>query len=126
MYYHAQWEITWVMSEENDKLHIRLRVCDTEIPVKVLRREEEVYRKAADLVTSTVNIYTNRAQGKRGTIELLHMALIDIALKYEKELQRNDTKPYRDILTTLTTEIEDALASKDWTDDDVSVVNIYI
>ena len=41
---------------------------------------------------------------------MLHMALIDIALKYEKELQRNDTKPYKDILTTLTTEIEETLA----------------
>ena len=48
------------MPEEKDKLHIRLHVCDTEIPVKVLRHEEEMYRKAADLVTSTVNIYTTQ------------------------------------------------------------------
>ena len=37
------------------------------------------------------------------------MALIDIALRYEKESGRNDTAPYLDILTQLTAEIEDAL-----------------
>lgn len=101
------------MSEENkDKLHIRLRVCDTEIPIRIDREEEEIYRRAASLVTSIVNVYSNRAQGKRGTIEILYMALVDIALKYEKEAKRNDTKPFHDILTTLTKEIEDALGDK--------------
>ena len=105
--------MTWTMPEENkDKLHIRLRVCDTEIPIKVDRDEEEIYRRAAANVTSIVNLYTSRAQGKKGTIEILYMALVDIALKYEKELKRNDTQPYHDILTTLTKEIEDALGEK--------------
>ena len=77
--------MTWTMQEENkDKLHIRLRVCDTEIPIRVYREEEEVYRRAAALVTSIVNLYTSRAQGKKGTIEILYMALIDIALMRTK------------------------------------------
>ena len=37
------------------------------------------------------------------------MALIDVALRYEKESDRNDRKPYDDILEKLTSEIEDAL-----------------
>ena len=37
------------------------------------------------------------------------MALIDIALRYEKESTRNDTGPYSDILGKLTSEIEDVL-----------------
>jgi len=37
------------------------------------------------------------------------MALIDVALRYEKEAARNDTAPYNDILEKLTSEIEDAL-----------------
>jgi cell division protein ZapA len=98
------------MSEENkEKLHIRLRVCDTEIPIRIIREEEEVYRRAASRVTSIVNVYNNRAQGKKSTIDILYMALIDIALKYEKEVKRNDTKPFNDILATLTKEIEEAL-----------------
>ncbi|MBO4849940.1 MAG: cell division protein ZapA [Prevotella sp.] len=98
------------MSEENkEKLHIRLRVCDSEIPIRIIREEEEVYRRAASRVTSIVNVYNNRAQGKKSTIDILYMALIDIALKYEKEVKRNDTKPFNDILATLTKEIEEAL-----------------
>ncbi len=102
--------MTWKMSEENkEKLHIRLRVCDTEIPIRIVREEEELYRRAASLVTSVVNVYTNRAQGKKSTIDILYMALIDIALKFEREAKRNDTKPFNDILATITKEIEDAL-----------------
>ena len=79
------------MQEENkDKLHIRLRVCDTEIPIRVYREEEEVYRRAAALVTSIVNLYTSRAQGKKGTIEILYMALIDIA---RTALKQNNNRP---------------------------------
>ena len=37
------------------------------------------------------------------------MALIDIALRYEKELERNDTVPYSNTLEKLTSEIEDIL-----------------
>lgn len=101
------------MPEEKnkEKLHIRLRVCDTEIPIRVLREEEELYRKAASLINSIVNVYTNRAQGKKSTIDILYMSLIDIALKYEKEAKRNETKPITDILAKLTSEVEEALGS---------------
>lgn len=98
------------MSEERtEKLHIRLNVGDTVVPMRIYPEEEETYRKAASLIKSTVSLYTTRAQGKKSAIEILYMALIDIALKYERESQRNDTAPYMDVLTKLTAEIEDAL-----------------
>ncbi len=97
--------------KEKDKLHIRLRVGDTEIPVRVFREEEELYRLAASHINSIVNTYTNRAQGKKSPIEILYMALIDIALKYEKEVKRNNTKPFTDILAKLTSEVEEALGN---------------
>jgi cell division protein ZapA len=37
------------------------------------------------------------------------MTLIEIALRYEKEMAKNDTTPYDNILSKLTSEIEDAL-----------------
>ena len=40
------------------------------------------------------------------------MAMLDIALHYEKETSRNDTEPFMDILTHLTSEIEEALKPK--------------
>ena len=48
-------------------------------------------------------------KGRKSDKEILYMALIDVALRYEKESDRNDTKPYDDILEKLTSEIEDAL-----------------
>lgn len=95
------------MAEE--KLHIRLHVYDTEISVNVLREDEEYYRKAATLITDTVNTYASVFKGRKSDKDLLYMALIDIALRYEKEAKRNDTVPFTDILGKITVEIEDAL-----------------
>lgn len=98
------------MAEDNkDKLHIRLHVYDTEMSVNVVRDEEKMYRDAAKLITDTVNTYADVFKGRKSDKDLLYMALIDIALRYEKESTRNDTEPYSDILGKLTSEIEDAL-----------------
>ena len=94
---------------DKEKLHIRLHVYDTEISVNVLREDEEYYRKAATLITDTVNTYASVFKGRKSDKDLLYMALIDIALRYEKEAKRNDTVPFTDILGKLTAEIEDAL-----------------
>ena len=40
------------------------------------------------------------------------MSLIDIALRYEMELDRNETQPYDQLLSQLTTEIEEELKNK--------------
>ena len=98
------------MAEENqEKLRIRLHVYDTEIPVNVRPQDEPYYRDAAQLITSTVNAYSSRYKGPKNEKELLYMELIDIALRYQMELSRNDTKPYDDIISKLTQEIEDVL-----------------
>ena len=98
------------MAEESkEKLKIRLHVYDTEIAVNVVRDDEEYYRKAAKLITDTVNTYADIFKGRKSDKELLYMALIDIALRYEKEAGRNDTSIYKDILGKLTSEIEEAL-----------------
>lgn len=98
------------MAEENrEKLHIRLHVYDTELSVNVLREDEEYYRRAAKLITETVNSYASVFKGRKSDKELLYMALIDIALRYEKESSRNDTEPFRKLLGQLTSEIEGAM-----------------
>ena len=102
--------MTEAVAEENkDKLHIRLHVYDTEMAVNVVREDEKMYRDAAKLITDTVNTYADVFKGRKSDKDLLYMALIDIALRYEKESTRNDTEPYSDILGKLTSEIEDAL-----------------
>ena len=94
---------------EQDKLLIRLHVYDTELSVRIPREDEEYYRKSAKLIDDIVNSYAKIFKGRKSDKEILYMALIDVALRYEKESDRNDTKPYDDILEKLTSEIEDAL-----------------
>lgn len=95
--------------DKQEKLRIRLHVYDTEIPVNVLPEEEPLYRDAASLITQTVNAYASRYKGPKNEKEILYMALIEIALRYEIQLKRNDTEPYRDILNKIISEIEEAL-----------------
>ena len=87
-------------NDNNDKLLIRLHVYDTEMSVNVPRSDEALYRNAAILITY---------KGRKSDKELLYMAMIDIALRYERESKRNDTKPFCDILKKLTVEMEDVL-----------------
>ncbi len=93
----------------NEKLRIRLHVYDMNIPVNIKPEDEPLYRDAATLITNTVNAYASRYKGPKNEKELLYMALIEIALRYEMQLKRNDTEPFRDILNKLTSEIEDAI-----------------
>ena len=89
--------------DNRDKLQIRLHVYDTDMSVTVMRQDEEYYRKAAKLITDTVNTYASVFKAKRSEKDILYMALIDIALRYEKEFARNDAVSYTH-LTLPTTE----------------------
>ena len=95
--------------QTEEKLLIRLHVYDTELSVRIPREDEEYYRKSAKLIDEIVNSYTKIFKGRKSDKEILYMALLDVALRYEKESGRNDTEPYNDILTKLTAEIEEAL-----------------
>ncbi|MGN0069013.1 MAG: cell division protein ZapA [Prevotella sp.] len=91
------------------KQQISLHVRDMDIRVFVEREQEPLYRDAAKLINDTVNAYSAVYNGRKSEKELLYMVMIDIALKFEIEASRNDTEPFRNILGTLTSEIEDAL-----------------
>ncbi|MBQ8989139.1 MAG: cell division protein ZapA [Prevotella sp.] len=93
----------------NEKFNIRLHVYDEEISVAVKRTDEEFYRRAAKLITDRYNAYAQAYKGKKGEHTIALMTLIDVALMYERERGKNDTAPYDDILTKLTSEIEEAL-----------------
>ncbi len=97
------------MTGEKDKLHIRLHIYDTDMPVVIDRQDEFLYREAAKDINDAVNAYSEVFKGKKSDKEILYMALIDIAYNYEVEKSRNDTTPINDILSKITSEIEDAL-----------------
>ena len=91
---------------KNDRLHIRLHVYDEEIEVTI---DEELYRRAAKLITDRYNAYAQAYKGRKGEHTIALMTLIDIALLHERERSKNDTAPYDDVLAKLTSEIEEAL-----------------
>ncbi len=95
--------------DTGNKLRITIHVYDTDLSVNVPRDEEEYYRKSGKLITDVVNSYASRFKGVKADKELLYMALIDIALRYVKEAGRNDVMPFNDILSKLTSEIEEAM-----------------
>lgn len=95
---------------KKDGLNIRLHIYDTDIKVFNVRRDDEaLYRKGADLINELLNAYFQSFAGKKSPKEITYFAMIDLALRLERELQRNDTRPYDDILTQLTSEIEGEL-----------------
>ena len=98
-----------MVDQTQDKLQIRLHVYDTDLSVRIPREDEEYYRKSAKLIDDIVNSYTKIFKGRKSDKEILYMALLDVALRYEKEEGQNDTQPYNEILEKLTAEIEDAL-----------------
>lgn len=98
------------MAEQStEKLRIRLHVYDTDMPVNIRPQDEPLYRDAASLITKTMNTYAERYNGPKNDKEILYMALIEIALRYEMEKLRNNTEPYDDIIKKLTSEIEEVL-----------------
>lgn len=101
-----------MVSNNKEKLDIRLHVYDTDMSVTIVRSDEQYYRQAAKLITDTVNAYTSHFKATRSEKEILYMALIDIALRYEKEAERNDVQQYADTMVKLTTEIQEVLKSK--------------
>lgn len=97
------------MTGERDKIHIRLHVYDTDIPVNVSPEDEPFCRNAAKLITDKVNLLSERFRHSRSEKDILYMAMLDIAINLEIEKTHNDTEPYDNILTKITAEIEDAL-----------------
>lgn len=100
--------MTGAMAEDN-KLTIRLNLYDTVLSVRIPREDEEYYRKSAKLINEIVNSYSALFKGRKSDKEILYMALVDIALRYEKNEGRNDTQPYDLVLEKLTSEIEEVL-----------------
>ena len=96
--------------ESKEKLNIKLHVYDEDIMTVLHNREdEEFYRRAAKLVSERYGAYAQVYKGRKRDHTIALMTLIEIALRYEREHAKNDTTPYDNILSQLSSEIEDAL-----------------
>jgi cell division protein ZapA len=96
--------------ESKEKLNIKLHVYDEDIMTVLHNREdEEFYRRAAKLVSERYGAYAQVYKGRKSEHTIALMTLIEIALRYEREHAKHDTTPYDNILSQLSSEIEDAL-----------------
>lgn len=77
-------------------------------------QDEPLYRNAAKNINSTITNYKQLFIKTKSEEEILMMAMIDIALRYEQERERNDIEVYNDILSSLTKEVEEALWIACW------------
>ena len=94
---------------DKDKINRRLHIYDTDISVRVPREEEPLDRRDAELINELLNVYYSNFKGSKSDKEIIYFAMIDLGLRLQKANQRNDTKPYDDILSKLTSEIETVL-----------------
>jgi cell division protein ZapA len=109
MYNIAQRATVEAMAEGKDKLRIRLHVYDTDIPVNIRREDEFYYREAAKLISNTVNTYADRYKSRNSDKEIMYMAMIDIALRLQRQKGDSDTSELDKILSALTSEIDGIL-----------------
>lgn len=77
-----------MVDQTQEKLQIRLHVYDTDLSVRIPREDEEYYRKSAKLIDDIVNSYTKIYKGRKSDKEILYMALLDVALRYERKRVR--------------------------------------
>lgn len=89
-----------------------MHIYDTDISVTVPQEDEPLYRKDAELINELLNVYFDTYKGRKGDKEITYFAMIDLGLRLQRELLRNDTRPYDDILAELTSEIETELKQK--------------
>lgn len=95
--------------EYNSSQNINLHIYDTDINVTVPREKEEQWRKAAQLINEKLNAYFGAYKDQKGVKEILYYAMIDIALNYISEAERNDLLPITNILSQLSEEMGNAL-----------------
>ena len=98
--------------DELNKINIKLNIYDRVVELKVPREEESLYRKDAELINALLNVYYANYKGLKTDKEITYFAMVDLGLRLQRELQRNDTKPYDDILQRLTSEIETVLKAE--------------
>lgn len=92
-----------------DKLSIRIKIDGREYPLKVVREEEEKFRKAAKIINDTLVQYRQK-YSSNNTQDFLAMTAFQFALKNIELEEQVDRSPLFDELKKLDEEISDYLS----------------
>lgn len=98
------------MAEEKNKRRINIHLYNLDMSVNIYPEEEEFYRNGAKLITELMNTYSNIFKGGKSDREIQYMAMLDIALRYEREKNKQDFSSLTDLFQKLTSEIEQAIS----------------
>lgn len=97
--------------ENEDRFLITLDVDSRKYPVKVLRSEEEAYRKAANTINKRINQYRIKHGESRGLIaqDFMAMTAIQVLVENFSLENKNDTMPFEKKITSLIDEMDQYL-----------------
>jgi cell division protein ZapA len=93
----------------SERINITLHIYDTNISVSVPREDEELWRKAAQLIDERMNDFFGKYKNSRVDTEIRYYVMLDIALKYISEARHNDIAPITNILSRLSSDIDEVL-----------------
>lgn len=95
-------------SPVSDKLSIQLMIGKQMHPITIRRDKEEIFRKAAKNINERLGRY-QESYPNLGYESCVSITLLDFAVEALQAQNNNDTKPFNDVVKTLTLEIEEAL-----------------
>lgn len=90
---------------------ITIRFGSWDLPMTVPRHEEHFYREAERLIKERYTFYTTKYKIQKTEMYLV-MTLLDIAVRLQKNQERDDTTPLEEIIQPLINEIESLLEKK--------------
>lgn len=89
----------------DEKQKITIRFGSWDLPMTVQRKDEHIYREAEKLMKERYAFYTSNYKGL-ATERYMVMCMLDIAVRLQHTIERNDHTGLLDRLTTLAEEIE--------------------
>ncbi|MBO7203003.1 MAG: cell division protein ZapA [Paludibacteraceae bacterium] len=96
------------MADEN-KLNIRLQVLGQDYPIKIDRKDEELYRKANDLISNYLAFYRKEHSGEssvENNVRYLSMTALSIAIRYLQAVENKDTTDFESEIQKLSDQLD--------------------
>lgn len=97
------------MAANDDILHIRLNLNGVDIPLKIQRSDEVLYRDAAKIINARINAFVSKYGQRLSMDHIMLMVMLDLSMMYEREKGRSDSEPFLKSIQLLSASIDDVL-----------------
>lgn len=99
------------MKKDEKNLKIHINIGGLRIPLSIVRKDEEIYRKAEKLVVKFLDEY-QRIYSQRATEEILILVAFRLAVALSKQANDNDMSPMAEKIKDLDKELSELLSGK--------------